>query len=63
MLLSGGGLACIIYVAPKYNASMILLTIFVTTMELMFYLLTALTNPGIIPVNKQREDFENPPQK
>ena len=49
-LLTGGGLATLIYIAPKYTSSMFLVTIFIIMMELSVYLLTALQNPGIIPV-------------
>ena len=54
-LLTGGGLATLIYIAPKYNISMFLLTIFIIMMELSVYLLTALQNPGIIPVEDNRD--------
>lgn len=54
-LLTGGGLATLIYITPKYNISMFLLTICIIMMELSVYLLTALQNPGIIPVEDNRD--------
>ncbi len=63
LLLFGGGLATIIYVAPKYNISMNFLTIFITIFELTIYLLTALKNPGIIIKQNFKEDLENDNKK
>lgn len=59
-LLSGGGIATIIWVAPKYNSfNWYALTVFVTVFEMFIYLMTALKNPGIVPPNPlMKEDLE-----
>jgi len=64
-ILSLGGVATIVYVAPKYNFYMRFLTVFITVFELSIYLLTALKNPGIIIVNSiiKEEDLENRSKK
>lgn len=55
-ILALGGLATIIYVAPKYNITMRFLTVFITVFELFIYLLTALKNPGILLGNRIQKD-------
>lgn len=55
LILTGGGIATIIYVTPKYGYPWKILTILITFCELGIYFLTALRNPGILPPNPARK--------